>query len=227
MDNLFKKIKYFFLAKKEKDIKTKFVNGTTKHVLGVGSDLTINAQTQQLVEQVRQNVADIVKKTACDANALLDYVKVSKTPVYKIKNADKLLNLINECEGLIYEKRGIEGLYLSIITGQGFKFKTEPMFILRDGIIDNYSMLYHFYNWYSMKSGLAGFDYEVQENFKKMIISDTDSFIKRLNLHQTIALKEAIARDKEATDFVLEYSKSKDGTKNVLDKLQKEGSANI
>ena len=40
-------------------------------------------------------------------------------------------------------------------------------------------------------------------------------------------LKEAIARDQEATSFALELAKSKEGSKNVIDKIKNDGGANI
>ena len=40
-------------------------------------------------------------------------------------------------------------------------------------------------------------------------------------------LREAIARDREATDFALELAKTKEGSKNVLDKIKNDGGANI
>jgi hypothetical protein len=46
-------------------------------------------------------------------------------------------------------------------------------------------------------------------------------------MEQIISLKEAIARDSEATAFVLEYTKEVDGSKKVLDKIKNEGGANI
>ena len=46
-------------------------------------------------------------------------------------------------------------------------------------------------------------------------------------MEEIIYLKEAIARDKEATAFVLEYTKQVDGSKKVIDKIKNDGGANI
>ncbi len=232
---IFKDIKYYFLSKKEKQLQKKlqkttkrsFSNNTTKQIFGQGAEVTLNSETLKIIEDVKNSVAAIVKKTNCDPEALLEYIKVSKTPVYKINNADKLLNLIKEEEGLICEKEGLEGLYLSLITGQGFKFKTEPMFIMRDGNIDKFYMLHNFYRWYSLKSGLSGFEYRIQKIFKKVILGDADNIIKILSMEDIISVKEAIERDNEATSFVLDYTKQLEGSKNVLDKIKNDGGANI
>lgn len=42
-----------------------------------------------------------------------------------------------------------------------------------------------------------------------------------------ISLKEAIARDQEATTFVLNYTKEVEGSKKVLDKIKNDGGANV
>lgn len=235
MINFFKRIKYFFLSHKEKDLQEKlknttkntFENKTSKKVLGVGADLTINSQTLKLADEVKENVSAIVKKTDCNPNELLNYIKAAKTPVYKLDNADKLLNLIKEEEGLIYEKRGFEALYLSLLTGQGVKFKTPVMFVLRDGLIDKFYMLHHFYRWYALKAGLPGFEYEAQKKFKQFLFDDSEKNIKQLSMESILAMKEAIARDQEATAFVLEYTKEVEGSKNVIDKIKNDGGANI
>ena len=235
MKNIFKEIKYFFLSQQEKNLQNKrkkttrrsLTNKTSKTIFGTAANVTLNTETQKLVELVKTNVATIIKKVDCNPEELLNYVKAANTPVYKINNADKLLGFIQEEEGIIYEQEGITALYLSIITGQGIKFKTQPMFILRDGEIDKYYMLHHFYRWYSIKSNLPGFEYSVQKKFKQFIVDNSDEMLKKFTMEDIVALKEAIARDQEATEFVLEYTKQGEGSKNVIDKIKNSGGANI
>ena len=235
MKNIFKEIKYFFLSQQEKNIQNKlkkttkrsFTNKTSKTIFGTAANVTLNTETQKLIELVKTNVSTIIKKVDCNPEELLNYVKAANTPVYKINNADKLLGFIQEEEGIIYEQEGITALYLSIITGQGIKFKTQPMFILRDGEIDKYYMLHHFYRWYSIKSNLPGFEYSVQKKFKQFIVDNSDEMLKKFTMEDIVALKEAIARDQEATEFVLEYSKQVEGSKNVIDKIKNSGGANV
>ncbi len=234
MMDLFKKFKYFVLALKERNLQDKlkkttknsFTNKTSKHVLGTAADLTLNSKTLKNIEEVREKVSAIVKQTNCDPEQLLAYVKSAKTPVYKINNADKILNLLKEEEGLIYEKRGFEAFILGLVTGQGMKFKTEPMFLLRSGVIDKYYMLHHFYRWYSLKSDLPGFDYETQKRFKAYLYENNDD-VKGLSLEAIIDLQEAVARDQEATEFVLDYTNAIEGSKQVIDKIKNDGSASI
>lgn len=235
MKNLLKNIKYFFLAQKERNIqnrlkkttKRSFTNKTSKTIFGTAANVTLNSETQKLIELVKTNVSTIVKKVDCNPEELLNYVKAANTPVYKINNADKLLNLIQEEEGLIYEQEGLTALYLSLITGQGIKFKTPPMFIMREGEIDKYYLLHHFYRWFSIKSNLPGFEYKIQKKFKQFLIDNSDETIKKFTMEDIIGLKEAIARDQEATEFVLQYTKEIEGSKNVMDKIKTDGSASV
>lgn len=229
-----KKIKYLVLSIKEKDLQNKlkkttkrsFTHKTSKQVLGSAANLTLNSQTLQNVKDVKDSVEAIVKQTNCDPELLLNYVKSLKTPVYKINNADKLLNLIKEEEGFICEKRGLDAFFIGLFVGQGIKFRTEPMFILRNGVIDKYYMLHHFYRWYSLKADLPGFDYDTQKRFKAYLFENDDN-VKNLSIESIISLQEAIARDNEATEFVLNYTNAIEGSKQVLDKIKNDGSASV
>ncbi len=235
MENLSKNMKKFFLNLKEKMLlyklrnstKSSYSNKSTKNVIRKGASLTINSKTKQTIADVKENVTSIVNKTNCDPKALLDYVKAANTNIYYVNNADKLLNLIMEEEGFIYEKAGFEAFYLGLITGQGLKIKTEPMFVLRNGEINKYILLHNFYRWYSLKSNLPGFDYPTQKLFKQYRIDNSDEFTKRLSMEEILALQEAIARDQEATTYVLEYSQQIEGGKNVIEKIKTEGNASI
>jgi hypothetical protein len=235
MNNLLKRIKYLILTFKEKDLKNKlkrtikksYSNNSSKLVFSKGADLTLNSETLKAIETVKQEVTTIVKKTDANPDLLLNYVKMGKTQIYFHPFADKLLNLIKEEEGLIYEKHGLEAIYLGLVTGQGFKLKTEPMFFMRNGVIDKFYLLHNFYRWYSLKSNLPGFEYNVQKLFKKFLFDNSQKFIKSLSMEEIISLKEAIARDNEASEFVLNYTKQIDGSKKVINKIKNEGGANI
>ncbi|MDE6138092.1 MAG: hypothetical protein K2F57_01315, partial [Candidatus Gastranaerophilales bacterium] len=104
MNELLKKIKYFFLAMQEKDLQEKlkkttkksFINKTSKKIIAGADDLIFNSETLKIIDEVKENVSAIVKKTNCNPDELLSYVKAAKTPIYKLANADKILNLIKE-----------------------------------------------------------------------------------------------------------------------------------
>ena len=232
--NLLQRVFYFFLQIQEKaltkklnkHLKTYSSNSTSKTVMSTGVTMTLQAETEKNKELVKKNVTDIVKDCNNDSDKLLAYVESKGTKVIKLDNADKLLYAIKEEEGLVTELKGLEALYINIITNSGFSFKSEPMFIMRNGDIDKYYMAHQFYKWYAMKMNLPGFDFISQKLFKIYLNSD-EPILSNLNLDEMVGLKEAINRDQEATNFALEIAKSKEGSKKVLDKMKNDGGANI
>ncbi len=232
--NIFQRIIYFFLEQQEKTLSKKLrkhlkvssSNSTSKTVLSKGVTMTLSAETEKNKELVKQNVSDIVKSCNNAPVKLLAFVESKGTKVVKLDNADKILAVIKEEEGLVTGLEGLEALYINIITGSGFSIKSKPMFIMRNGAIDPYYMVHQFYKWYALYMGLPGFDFMSQKLFKLSLNSD-GSIFSNLNLDEMTGLREAIARDREATEFALELAKAQEGGKNVIDKLKNEGSANI
>lgn len=185
----------------------------------------LKAETEKNIELVRQNVADIVNSCANNPEKLLQFAESKGTKICKMDNADKILNVIKEEEGLITPLEGLEALYINIITGSGLSLKSKPMFVMRNGNIDPYYMAHQFYKWYALEMNLPGFDFMSQKIFKIYLNSD-GALLSNLNLDEMTGLKEAINRDKEATDFALMLAKHREGSKKVLEKMQNDG-ANI
>ena len=202
-------------------------NDLSKTIIGEGANVTINSKSKELSAQVNENVRAIVAQTNCDGEKLLGYVKAAETKVYTVINAEKLLKNIGEEEGLICEKTGFDALYLSFITMSGLKLKTEPMFVFGKKNPERYLVLYNFYKWYSMKAGLGGFESEIVKKYNKFIKNINKVDVSKLPLEQVLGLQEAIARDSEATDFVLNYEKENEVSKKVSDKIIKDGGASV
>lgn len=231
---MFQKIIYFFLQMQEKalakkldrHLKSSSSNATSKTVLSTGVTMTLSSETEKNKELVKKNVSDIVKGCNNDPAKLLAYIESKGTKVIRLDNADKLLSVIKEEEGLVTELQGIEAFYINLITHSGFSFKSKPMFIMRNGNIDPYYMAHQFYKWYALEMKLPGYDFVSQKLFKIYLNSD-EAILSNLNLDEMTGLKEAINRDQEATNFALEIAKAKEGSKNVLDKMKNDGGANI
>ncbi len=231
--NSFQKIIYFFLElqekhlrkKLDKHLKTSSRNSTSKTVISSSVTMTLNSETEKNIELVKKNVTDIV--AACDNNPekLLAFIESKGTKVCKLDNADKILNVIKEEEGLITPLEGLEALYINSVTKSGLSLKSKAMFVLRNGEIDPYYMAHQFYKWYALQMNLPGFDFMSQKIFKIYLNSD-GAILSNLNLDEMTGLKEAINRDKEATDFALKLAKHIEGSKKVLKKIQ-DGGANI
>ena len=233
--NIFKKVIYFLLKIQEKQLEkrldkhlqTSSANLTSKTILASNVTVTLTSETEKRKELVLNTVREIVSGTKGNPNLLIEYIKTHGTKVVQLANADKILAFIKEEEGFVCELKGWKAFYINILTDNGCSFNSKPIFILREGEIEPYYLLHQFYKWFSFYKGLPGFDYESQQLFKKYLNSNDSKGIENLTLGEMTGLKEAIARDKEATDFTINYAKSIDGSKNVLDKMKNDGGANV
>ncbi len=231
--NILQKIVYYFLEKQEKaltkrlsrHLRTSSSNSTSKTVVSKGVTMTLNAETERNKDLVLKNVSDIIKGCNSDISKLLAYIESKGTKVIRLENADKILSVIKEEEGLITPLEGIEALYINTVTHSGFSLKSKPMFVMRNGQIDPYYMAHQFYKWYALQMKLPGFDFMSQKIFKIYLNSD-GAILSNLTLDEMTGLKEAIARDQEATTFALDLAKQKEGSKKVLEKMQ-DGGANV
>lgn len=231
--NILQKIVYFFLEKQEKTLtkrlsrhlKTSSSNSTSKTVVSKGVTMTLNAETEKNKDLVLKNVSDIIKSCNNDISKLLAFIESKGTKIVRLDNADKILAVIKEEEGLITPLEGIEAFYINLVTNSGLSLKSKPMFVMRNGQIDPYYMAHQFYKWYALQMKLPGFDFMSQKIFKIYLNSD-GAILSNLTLDEMTGLKEAIARDQEATAFALDLAKQKEGSKKVLEKMQG-GGANI
>ena len=231
--NILQKIVYYFLEKQEKaltkrlsrHLRTSSSNSTSKTVVSKGVTMTLNAETERNKDLVLKNVSDIIKGCNSDISKLLAFIESKGTKVIRLENADKILSVIKEEEGLITPLEGIEALYINTGTHSGFSLKSKPMFVMRNGQIDPYYMAHQFYKWYALQMKLPGFDFMSQKIFKIYLNSD-GAILSNLTLDEMTGLKEAIARDQEATTFALDLAKQKEGSKKVLEKMQ-DGGANV
>lgn len=231
--NILQKIVYYFLEKQEKaltkrlsrHLRTSSSNSTSKTVVSKGVTMTLHAETERNKDLVLKNVSDIIKGCNSDISKLLAFIESKGTKVIRLENADKILSVIKEEEGLITPLEGIEALYINTVTHSGFSLKSKPMFVMRNGQIDPYYMAHQFYKWYALQMKLPGFDFMSQKIFKIYLNSD-GAILSNLTLDEMTGLKEAIARDQEATTFALDLAKQKEGSKKVLEKMQ-DGGANV
>lgn len=228
MKNIIKQLRYFLQTLSGKPQQKTFYSHSgdnSKTFISSTEHLTINAENEKLSKLVRTNMEDIFKKYKNEPSKLLELIKDGGTDIITINNADKILNFIGETEGFITELKGIKALYINILIFKNLKTKTTPVFIMRKTTLDPVSLFHHFYKWYSFKSKLPGFDFKSQELFKRYL-KYPNADLSRLSIEDTINLQEAVARDKEATDFCLYIVRETEGAKNVKTKMA-DGGANI
>ena len=135
------------------------------------------------------------------------------------------MKLINEEEGFITPAKGVKAFILNLFVNLTcykklvISFKSNGMFILRPLNIDMYYMIHQFHKWYSFELGLPGFDFVDQQNFKRIFKTLSQEDITNLSIQEIISLKESIARDIEANDFVVNLSKEYETSKKLHNKL--------
>lgn len=218
--------------KLRRNLKTSYSNTTTKKAFISGASLELTSETERNKKRLEHNVRNIVKKYENNPQKLLEFVEKRGTKIYKIPYADKVLKAAGYEEGFISATKGFRSLYLNIIIPILAKekiklsFNTSPMFVLKNAPLNSYSTIHQFYKWYSMKFNLPGFDAESQENFQKFLTtSKEDEKIKELSIEEILGLKEAIARDVEAINFIVDLAKSSECSKNALKKVSTGGAS--
>lgn len=198
-----------------------------KHVAINGATLSIKTKESEKEKLHQQKVENLIEKYINDPNKLFDYIKGAKTPIYKIKNAKKILEKIGEFEGFILPKKGLKALYLNLILNKKISFKTSEMFVISSYNVNLYAFLYQFYNWYCYKMKLSGYEDDVQEQFKHVFEICETSKINELSYDEILNLKSAIKRDIEAIDFVKKITQKIILSKRNLEKIKQGQSINV
>ena len=149
------------------------------------------------------------------------------TPVYQIKNSEKVLKKIHEREGLITERTGLNALLINLVTTKTFSLKSPTMIVVEAGELDVYELMHALHKWVALKNGLAGLDEKSQKLLRRFDSEKDDNIIGRLSLTDIDKVRSAIARDVQSINFVVKYSKEHAGAKKALEKMKNEGGANI
>lgn len=229
---MLKKIIYGILSVQEKILKyqlsktlgVKNKSKRKRHYLA-GCTLDLNALADCEKQKLEEEIVLLLKKFNYEPLELLKYVEKQGTKVFFIDKASKLLNPIGENEGFIYPAKGSLAMYLSLATSKKPALKTDEMFVLSKGEINKYYFIYHFYNWFAFKHGIAGMDSESQKLLKKYLFENSDT--KELQLADIYKLKDAIKQDKASIEFVVKLCRNYDGAKQALDKMKNDGSAKL
>jgi hypothetical protein len=178
-------------------------------------------------EQLSKEVELILKHCKVNPIAVIEVLKSQDLNVYQIKNAEKILKRINEKIGFISERTGISAISLSFLTKKCFGLKTKPMIVIEDGEPDIYMLMNGLHKWCAYRNGLSGLDEKSQKLLRRFDKERDDKVIGKLSLKDIEKVRNAIARDVQAIDFVVKYSKEHAGAKKALDKIKNDGGANI
>lgn len=196
--------------------------------------LQLNGQEKLKIEKTNFDAKKILKKYLKNPEELLNFVEKKGTAVIKAPHIEKVLHLLGHDEGFIYPMKGTKALFLSLainLFAPGkikISKKTPIMFVVRNGPINIYSLAHQFYHWVAYVKGLPGYEEETITSFKNIWSPNFDAEkAPMMNVDEILALKEAIARDIEAINFVKELSREYFGSKSSLDKLKRGESLNI
>ncbi|MBQ9246570.1 hypothetical protein IJ182_09920 [bacterium] len=234
--DFFNKIKNIFIKNKSK--KTEFYNfSTTKCSMSSACTLKFSAATEEKKKEINTDLKKLIKKYINNPEKLIRYLQFKGIKIYKIKNANKILQKLGEEEGFLTPLKGykafIINLLISIFGNENFKisFSSKEMFIFNEGETEIYTIARALHKYYGFKNNLPGFDYASQEIFKriygKVHKNQTSPLSSCSSLKDIYACKEALARDLESINFTIELSVEYERAKKALNILKETNSTNI
>ncbi len=193
-----------------------------------GGKVEISQAEKDKIAHVETEVRGLLDRFKGEVDEVVKFLETHKIHTYKVKHAQKLLKKIGERSGFITERHGLRALMLNLVTGNGIKFKTEPMIVVDDDESSIYNYIHYLHKWFAMKEGLPGFDEKSQRLLQKFKLSkNSDKIIKRLSIPQIAGLRRAIARDVQSIDFMSQYTREHEGSQKALEKMKKEGSIEL
>jgi len=183
------------------------IHPESKVSINSAAQLNMVSETEKLCKEVEELSEKIIMNFKNDTEKTLEFIKKKNVKVYRSRFAVKLLRNINEQQGFIIPLKGFKAFYINLIFGLlcdkkiNLKTKTEPMFIFNKNKVDVYYLASQIYKWVAFRKKLPGFEFPVQEKFKKLYNRMTEKELNKLSADEIFAIKEVIARESEASDF--------------------------
>lgn len=225
-------LKWYYDFRYAKYSKTGSVSSKT-HITA-NETLHLTAQEKLDAKEVVENAKSIFKEHLNEPQKVFDYIRAQGTPVFRFKNATKILWFAGEDEGFITPKSGIQAILLCLCINLfspekiNFAFKTPAIFVIKDTDLSPYFLAYQLYHWMAFSKNLSGYDEKTVRNFKNIFNLEKDIMARKsLSIEEILSLKEAIARDVEAINMVTQLALEISGQKNASDKLKKDGNISI
>lgn len=189
--------------------------------------IELNAVTNQKAKETTASAKKILKKYLKEPKKLLQFIESKGTMVIAVPHVEKILRLIKEEEGFLTPVSGVKALILTLginILSPGkiaIGLRTPDMFLVRSMDLNIFSLAHQFHHWIGYKKQLPGYDDESIRIFKNIwILDNTPGSYEKLSLDDILSLKDAIARDKEAIDFVQEFAREHAGSKQALKNIK-------
>lgn len=212
----------------------KFSKTKSKTYLTKNETLLLNTGTKLKAMEVNKNAKALFKELINQPEELVKYIESNGTMVVRAAHIEKILLLIGEVEGFILPLTGIKALILTaavnILSPVKVKvgFNSPTMFVMRNLPVNVYYLAHQFHHWLSYSNGLPGYDEQTNGNFKAALSPEFgNNDIKMMSIDEILSLKDAIARDLEAIQFVKEISRELIGQKISSDRLKNGESLSI
>lgn len=171
--------------------------------------LKLIGNKKKQIEDINEDAGTMIKDYLDDVEGLLEFIERRGTKVVRCPYADKILATLGLMEGFNPPLKGLKGKILIC----GLKLfgrwpelipkETPPMFIFTDKEPPMGYMVHQIHHWLSYNQGFPGYTEDALENFKRIF---DPSFgvedVKKMSKEEIVALREAIARDQAAIDFV-------------------------
>ncbi len=212
-----------------------YKNSTTTRTMNSSATLTFSTKTEEKKKTLEEFMDNLLKDYMDSPEKLLKYMKKEGMKVYKMKQADKILDRIGEQEGFLTPLKGLKALILNFILGIMVEkkliisFNTSEMFIFNDTETEIYTLSRALYKYYGYKNNLPGYDYKSQEIYKKIYKKDPNQkgLFNKFSLKDMYACKDAMARNLEAINYTVNLAERYEGSKKALQKIKDDNSANI
>lgn len=197
---------------KKKNKSNFFTDSSIKSSVNSAAIVELNSKYETTKKEVEQIATKIVKKYFGDIDKTVNILEKRGIRVYRTKFAVDILKNINEKQGFLTPLRGFKAFYLNFLISLifdkklSFAAKTPSMFVFTAAPIDKYFLASQVYRFVAFKKKLPGFEYSVQEKFKKIYKNPNMKNFNNLTAGDIFALKEAIARDVESVDFAMKLN---------------------
>lgn len=211
----------FLIEQQNKILKSS--SNTRANTIGFGATLCLNTKNEKTKQKLENDVKIILKKCNNNPEKLIEFIESKGTKVYRFKNAQKMFGSVSQELGFVPETKGLRAFILSLITEHKLAGQTRAMFVLDSENIDSFWFIQQFYKWYAMKLGMKGYDAKSQEAFNGFLYNNSDAKIKSLSVDEILDIKDAIARDVESINFVMELAKSTVDSKCASSKITSGG----
>jgi len=206
----------------------------SKTFLTANDTLQLNSGVKSSVENIGKIAKTIIKQCINNPEDLLKFIESRNTKVIRAKHIEKVLRLIGEHDSFILPLNGLKALVLIIginllsKTKMKLAMNTPAMFVLEDTPVNIYLIAHQFHHWMAYTEKMPGYEENTVNNFKNIWNHNySNEDVNKMSVQEILAVKDAIARDLEAINFVKEITNEYIASKASSDKLKNGQSQSI